>query len=198
MSPKFRRSIFASPASKGLILTVSRSLPTDRVRYVGEPVAVVFAIDAYVAEDAADLVTVEVETLPELLAADAPPGEFDAGHSTEAAIVRKGFGDVDGGFCRRARRSSTLELKIGRHSGVPLETRGAIARYDAGARHARALRRRQSAALEPRRARAHARPRAIPPCICTKAIPAAALACVANFIPRTCSPASARCGSAAR
>ncbi len=69
-------------------------LATDRVRYVGEPVAVVFATDPYIAEDAADLVTVEVEELPALLAADAPPGEFAAGHSTEAAIVRKGYGDV--------------------------------------------------------------------------------------------------------
>src|SRR5580658_9271964 len=44
-------------------------LARERVRYVGEPVAVVFASDAYAAEDAADLVTVEVEVLPELLAA---------------------------------------------------------------------------------------------------------------------------------
>src|ERR1700690_1237061 len=63
-------------------------LATDRVRYVGEPVAVVFAADPYLAEDAADLVTVEIELLPELLAADAPAGEFAAGHPTEAAIVR--------------------------------------------------------------------------------------------------------------
>src|SRR5579862_8170060 len=69
-------------------------LAKDRVRYVGEPVAVVFAEDPYTAEDAAELVTVGVETLPELLAADQPPGEFDAGHSTEAAVVGKGYGDV--------------------------------------------------------------------------------------------------------
>src|SRR5271154_1334221 len=73
-------------------------LAQDRVRYVGEPVAVVFSADPYSAEDAADLVTVEVEELPELLAADAPPGEFAAGYSTEAAIVRKGFGDVAAAF----------------------------------------------------------------------------------------------------
>ena len=100
------------------------------MRYVGEPVAVVFAADAYIAEDAADLVTVEIEELPELLAADAPPGPFDAGHSTEAAIVRKGYGDVTAAFAA-AQEIVALELKIGRHSGVPLETRGAIARYDA-------------------------------------------------------------------
>jgi len=106
-------------------------LAAERVRYVGEPVAVVFATDPYVAEDAADLVTVEIDALPELLAADAPPEEFDTGHSTEAATVGKGYGDVTAAFAA-AHTTVALELKIGRHSGVPLETRGAIARLDVG------------------------------------------------------------------
>ncbi len=105
-------------------------LARERVRYVGEPVAVVFAADPYAAEDAADAVVVEIEALPELLDADATPGEFAAGHSSEAAIVRKGYGDVAAAFAA-AHEIVALELKIGRHSGVPLETRGAIARYDA-------------------------------------------------------------------
>jgi carbon-monoxide dehydrogenase large subunit/6-hydroxypseudooxynicotine dehydrogenase subunit gamma len=104
-------------------------LAKDRVRYVGEPVAVVFAADPYAAEDAADLVAVDVEVLPELLAADLPPGEFDTAHSTEVATVDKGYGDVAAAFSK-AHSIVALELKIGRHSGVPLETRGAIARYD--------------------------------------------------------------------
>src|SRR5215204_6915490 len=41
-------------------------LARERVRYVGEPVAAVFATDPYLAEDAADLVTVEIEELPVL------------------------------------------------------------------------------------------------------------------------------------
>jgi carbon-monoxide dehydrogenase large subunit len=106
-------------------------LATDRVRYVGEPVAAVFASDPYAAEDAADLVTVEVEALPELLAADAPPAAFDAGNSTEVALVRKGYGDIDQAFAA-AHTVVALDLKIGRHSGVPLETRGAIARVARG------------------------------------------------------------------
>ena len=105
-------------------------LAKDHVRYVGEPLAVVFAADPYSAEDAADLVTAEIEELPEVLSAEAPPAEFSAGHSTEAAVVRKGYGDVAAAFAA-AHASVTLELKIGRHSGVPLETRGAIACYDA-------------------------------------------------------------------
>jgi aerobic carbon-monoxide dehydrogenase large subunit len=104
-------------------------LARDRVRYVGEPVAVVFASDPYTAEDAADLVVVEIDDLPEVMGADAAPVEFSAGHSTEPAVVCKGYGDVAAAFAA-AHSIVTLELKIGRHSGVPLETRGAIARYD--------------------------------------------------------------------
>jgi aerobic carbon-monoxide dehydrogenase large subunit len=106
-------------------------LATDRVRYVGEPVAVVFAENPYLAEDAADLVAVEVEELPALLAAEAPPGEFGGGHSTEAACIGKEFGDVDAAFAS-AHSIVSLELAVGRHSGVPLETRGAVAREHRG------------------------------------------------------------------
>jgi aerobic carbon-monoxide dehydrogenase large subunit len=105
-------------------------LATGRVRYVGDPVAAVFAADAYIAEDAADLVAVEIEELPLILDAQARPGEFSPGHSSEAAVIRQGYGDVEAMF-RNAAHIVTLELAIGRHSGVPLETRGAIGRYDA-------------------------------------------------------------------
>jgi carbon-monoxide dehydrogenase large subunit len=106
-------------------------LAKDRVRYVGEPIAVVFATNAYAAEDAADLVRAEIEPLPEVIEADAPPAPFDDDHSTEVAIVKKGFGDVATAISG-AHAVVALELKTGRHSGVPLETRGAIARLDTG------------------------------------------------------------------
>jgi aerobic carbon-monoxide dehydrogenase large subunit len=105
-------------------------LARQRVRYVGEPVAVVFASDAYLAEDAADLVEVAVDALPVVLDAAAAPGEFEDGRSTEPAVVEKGYGDVAAAF-RAAHAVVELDLAVGRHSGVPLETRGAIARYDA-------------------------------------------------------------------
>ena len=105
-------------------------LAIDRVRYVGEPVAAVFASDPYAAEDAADLVTIEVEELPVLLAADAEPGEFVPGRNTEVAVFRQGYGDVDAALAS-APLVVELKLAIGRHSGVPLETRGGIGRYDA-------------------------------------------------------------------
>jgi carbon-monoxide dehydrogenase large subunit len=105
------------------------ALATDTVRYIGEPVAAVFADDPYLAEDAAELVKIDFEPLPVILDAAGPPGCFDAGHSTETTIIEKKSGDVEAAF-RAAHQIIELDLAIGRHSGVPLETRGAIARYD--------------------------------------------------------------------
>ena len=93
-------------------------LATGRVRYVGEPVAVVFAEDAYLAEDAAERVRVEIEELPVTMAADGDPGEFEAGLDTEAAVVNQGYGDIEAAFSA-AHKVVELELTIGRHSGVP-------------------------------------------------------------------------------
>src|SRR5215470_12452543 len=105
-------------------------LARDRVRYVGEPVAAVFAADTYVAEDAADLVTLTIDELPPVLAADGPTGEFEPGRSTEAGVVEKHYGNMEQAF-REAHAIVELTLDIGRHSGVAIETRGAIAVYDA-------------------------------------------------------------------
>src|SRR2546426_1797703 len=70
---------------KGLEPYRQHVLANDRVRYVGEPMAAVFAEDAYLAEDAADLATVEVEPLPAVLSAE---------DGIEPTVVRKGYGDV--------------------------------------------------------------------------------------------------------
>jgi carbon-monoxide dehydrogenase large subunit len=99
------------------------------VRYVGEPVAAIFADDQYIAEDAADLVELDIEPLAVVLDAADPPDAFDEERSTEATIIEKKSGDIDAAF-RAAHMTVELDLSIGRHSGVPMETRGAIARYD--------------------------------------------------------------------
>src|SRR5579872_6504849 len=55
---------FRDPAGEALKPYRQPLLAQDRLRYVGEPVAAVFASDPYLAEDAADLVTVEAAELP--------------------------------------------------------------------------------------------------------------------------------------
>ena len=102
-----------------------------QVRYVGEPVAAVFATDPYLAEDAADLVDVEIEELPSC-SPPTPRRRVRARPRHRADVIRKGYGDVDAAL-RAAPIVVELDLAIGRHSGVPLETRGAIGRYDARA-----------------------------------------------------------------
>ena len=54
-------------------------LAADRVRYVGEPVAAVFAADPYLAEDAADRVALTIAELPVLLDADGRARRIFAG-----------------------------------------------------------------------------------------------------------------------
>src|SRR5262249_30829700 len=104
-------------------------LAKDVVRYVGEPVAVVFADDPYVVEDAADLVGVEIEPLPPIMSATGAPGAFAPDLTTEPSVLRKEHGDIDAAF-RNAAAVIELELSIGRHTGVPIETRGAVAHFD--------------------------------------------------------------------
>lgn len=105
-------------------------LARDKVRYVGEPVAAVFATDPYVAEDAADLVVVEIQEFEAVTDASLPVSEFAAGLTTEPTVCRQGYGDIETAF-RDAAASVEIDVSVGRHSGVPLETRGAIGRYDA-------------------------------------------------------------------
>lgn len=111
------------------------ALALGRVRYVGEPVAVVVAEDAYAAEDAARLVEVDYEPLPVVLdpieaVKPESPSLWEHG-GNEAVQLRKGFGDVDGAFDRAAHVVSA-ELRTGRHTGVPMETRGLVADWDPG------------------------------------------------------------------
>jgi aerobic carbon-monoxide dehydrogenase large subunit len=104
-------------------------LADKKVRYIGEPLAVIFAEDPYLAEDAEQVIMADIERLPPVMKADQEPGEFSEGFSTAATQINAGYGDVESAF-DTAFKTVSLELEIGRHSGVPMETRGAVARYD--------------------------------------------------------------------
>ena len=106
-------------------------LAEDRVRYTGEPLAVVLAVDRYTAEDAAELVFADIDQLPAAL--DGGEGPEGAGRLFEegnlVTVLEAGFGDVDRAF-READAVVEAELAVGRHSGVPMETRGIAVEYD--------------------------------------------------------------------
>ncbi len=121
---------FREGSNPQLALFRQYALAREKVRYVGDPVAAVFAEDAYIAEDAAELVVLDLDPLPVLVNADDPPQMFKDGQTTEAAIVEQGYGDIEGSFAR-AYKIVSIDVKVGRHSGVPLECRGGIGRYDA-------------------------------------------------------------------
>src|SRR6201996_8104362 len=108
-------------------------LARDYVRYVGEPAAVVFAEDAYQAEDAADQVFCDIEEAKAHLDATAPPVPFMPqtlpGVLSEPAVITKSYGDVSKAFAD-AKHIVELEVAVGRHTGVPMETRGALAVRD--------------------------------------------------------------------
>jgi aerobic carbon-monoxide dehydrogenase large subunit len=105
-------------------------LASDKVRYVGEPVALVVADDRYIVEDAADLVVVDVAPLPAVTKGrDAAASEplFPGGNAITTLVARTG--DPNGAF-ERAPVVVECELSIGRHSAVPMETRGVLVEYD--------------------------------------------------------------------
>ncbi len=112
-------------------------LASGRVRYVGEPVAVVVAEDRYIAEDAAARIEIDYSPLEILLdpreALEPSAGSLWDGRGNEAVELRKEFGDVGAAF-ERADRVISAELSIGRHTGVPMETRGLVADWDSGRR----------------------------------------------------------------
>ena len=107
-------------------------LAADTVRYVGEPVAVVLAEDPYTAEDAAELVDLDIDELapvldPAAAATREAPRLFAAGNV--AADFALGYGNVDAAFAR-AQTIVEISVEIGRHTGVPLEPRALLASAD--------------------------------------------------------------------
>lgn len=106
----------------------------DRVRFAGEAVAAVAAVDRYVAEDACQRIEVDYEPLPAVVDAfQAMEPEAPRLHDTlDSNVVFQRcfrFGDVEADFAR-ADRVVRRRLRWHRMSAQPLETAGAVAHFD--------------------------------------------------------------------
>jgi len=113
-----------------------RPIAVDRVRYVGEPLAVVVATDRYLAEDAIELIAVDYEPLPAIvdpLAAIEPSDiVLHEGLGSNVASDRSfRYGDPERAFAQAAHRV-TLNVRYPRNSCTPIETYGVVASYDPG------------------------------------------------------------------
>jgi aerobic carbon-monoxide dehydrogenase large subunit len=111
-------------------------LATDKVRFAGDPVAVVIAESRYLAEDGCELVAVEYDDLPPVMNASfaldpsSPPLFANLGDNIAKPHSRDEFGDVPATFAD-ADRVYDFRIDVHRHQNVPMEGRGCVASYDA-------------------------------------------------------------------
>jgi aerobic carbon-monoxide dehydrogenase large subunit len=110
-------------------------LAHDKVRYVGEPLALGVAESRYLAEDALDAIEVEYQDLPavvdlyEALKDEVLVSE-EAGTNL-AAVHEFTIGDVERAF-QDAQYTRREEFRVHRFTGNPMETRGFVAAFDRG------------------------------------------------------------------
>ncbi|MCS5607016.1 MAG: molybdopterin-dependent oxidoreductase, partial [Alphaproteobacteria bacterium] len=109
-------------------------IAVDKVRYVGEPVALIAAEDRYLAEDAAEAIKVDYQPLEAVvepqaaLAADAPVLHEEV--SSNLVHHRQfAYGDPDSAFAAAA-EVVRLAWRYPRQSATPMETYGAIVHYE--------------------------------------------------------------------
>jgi carbon-monoxide dehydrogenase large subunit len=111
-----------------------RPLAEDKVRYVGDPVALVVAESAEMAADGRDLVVVDVEPLPPVVRIDdaldgASAPVFDELGDNVMFRDTQVWGPVDDAFAR-ADLVVSREFTQHRISHAPLESRGGVASYE--------------------------------------------------------------------
>jgi aerobic carbon-monoxide dehydrogenase large subunit len=128
-----------APPIEGLQAVEMDTLPTDKVRFQGDPVACVVARDRYTAEDAAEQVAVDYEVLPAVStmwqALDPQSPRVDeALLSNLLSHQHATHGDVAGQM-RQAHRVVESVFSQHRQTHLPIETRGCIAVWDEGRQH---------------------------------------------------------------
>ena len=108
-------------------------IATGKLRYVGEPVALVVADNPATAEDALELITLEVEELPVVadrtVAAQDRSLLFEPSGTNRATVFRARMGDAAAAFAN-AEYTRRERFSVQRHTALPLEPRGLLAEWD--------------------------------------------------------------------
>lgn len=110
-------------------------LARDKVRYVGEPLALVLATDPYLAEDGAEAAVVEYAPLDPVvseaaaLAATGAPVHDEAAGNVLLDVSLFATDGIDDVFAA-AHTVVSVEARTGRQNALPLETRGVVADWD--------------------------------------------------------------------
>ncbi len=111
------------------------TLAVERVRYVGEPVALVVAESRYIAEDAAELVAIDYQPRETVLdpieacKSSAPLLHRQAG-TNEISVREFRYGDPDAAFARADRRIA-MTVPFPRLSFTPIECYVVVAQHNA-------------------------------------------------------------------
>jgi carbon-monoxide dehydrogenase large subunit len=128
---------FPGRGGKRILVPERPVLAQDRVRFVGEEMAVVIAQTRIAARDAADLIAVEFEELPPVIG-------FDDAIAEDAALLHADipantcfdfeYGDAakTASLIERAPHVVRLKIESPRVAPNPMEPRAALAWYDAG------------------------------------------------------------------
>ena len=121
---------------------VATSMPVlarDKVRFVGEPLAVVIGRDPYSVEDALELARVQYEQLPAVVseATASSPGAAlvheEADDNILLDVTMFDTPGVDEAFANAAHAGCVVEVELrsARQNALPLETRGVVSSWDA-------------------------------------------------------------------
>jgi carbon-monoxide dehydrogenase large subunit len=123
---------------KGMKTGAMLPLAVERVRYVGEPVVAIAAVERAAADDATTLVRIDYEPLPAVL-------DPESGVAPNAPLIHPELGDnvlydtslragEPEAVFAGAHRVWTRTFTTGRHTGVPMEPRGLVADYEPATR----------------------------------------------------------------
>ena len=128
------------PPIDGLVFNDRTQTPlaSDKVRHVGEPLAIVIAESRYLAEDAVALIEVDYEPLPAIVDLTQALEDSARVHDDVPANVAARARQIKGDYAAAAAAADRVirrRLTYDHGASMPIETRGVVASWDSRARH---------------------------------------------------------------